>query len=207
MYKGGIGGVIACIFVCVRRAAYRSTPHRLPLHIAYRLPKLTYYIPTSHPPLSPPILHQNSSHTPPLSSPILHQTLSQPLAPGKRNRKDLERERVPGSSGVDKGVPPQKPWSSLSEASPAASSPGSMAAAMAEADLGYEVMHLRQVNEALVERIESMERRLLKTAVREREGTTYSVEVTTGRGGTYACMLGLVVGQGVEGPGEGVAGR
>lgn len=67
-------------------------------------------------------------------------------------------------------MPPQKPWSSLDEASPAASSPGGMAAAIAEADLGYEVMHLRQVNEALVERIESMERRLLKTAVREWEG-------------------------------------
>ena len=64
-------------------------------------------------------------------------------------------------------MPPPTPWSSLTESSPATSSPGSTAAAIAEADLGYEVMHLRQVNEALVERIESMERRLLKTAVRE----------------------------------------
>ena len=59
----------------------------------------------------------------------------------------------------------------MDENSPASSSPGSTAAAIAEADLGYEVMHLRQVNQALVERIESMERRLLKTAVREWEGT------------------------------------
>lgn len=135
---------------------------------------------------------------PPFLLPISPQTPSQPLAPEKRNRKD--EIRVLTSSGVEKDVSLQKPWSSLDEASPAVSSPGSMAAAIAEADLGYEVMHLRQVNEALVERIESMERSLLKTAVREWAGA----RATTGERGEPMHAWVIPIDQAVGGPGEGV---